>query len=513
MKEITLAFEATHAHRHMEKLFSPWSLIGVLIILGAAIAWLPPTEMALLFGGVTFFALLLVKPVLSLYVLIPIIPFSPWFAVSVGGINIGLMEVVLASGLIAWLLQLSNRKYLHCHRQGEQAQTSQIINRKSQILLWPFLLLLAGVTFSWLNTLSLGASLVETIKWVEMLALYLLVVALLPAPHIKRVVAVILLTGIAQAVLGLYQFFFKVGPEGFLLFGGDFLRAYGTFAQPNPYGGYLGLILPLALSITIWGLADFAWSNRFKMFRPAFFCLTLGLLLAALFATQSRSAWLGFAVAATTVFIIYNKKTAAIVISIFVAGAIIFLVGAFDSGITGINTTYGIIIQRMAEAGSIFTITDISTIEVTDANFATVERLAHWQAAREMWRDNPWLGVGFGNYPVVYPAYAVGRWLNPLGHAHNYLLNTGAETGLLGITAYLIFWIFTFGVLWQAVQRSHGFNKAVAVGGFGIIVHLHVHNLFDNLYVQGMYLHIAIILALVSVIYQTDRLWKESQQC
>ena len=128
-----------------------------------------------------------------------------------------------------------------------------------------------------------------------------------------------------------------------------------------------------------------------------------------------------------------------------------------------------------------------------------------------MWRDQPWLGIGFGNYAVVYPLYAVGRWLDPLGHAHNYFLNIGAETGLVGLTLYLIFWVFTLGLLWQTVRRSQGFNRAVAIGAIGIIVHLHVHNFFDNLFVQGMYLHLAIILALVSVIYRTGQ--TEEKDC
>ena len=36
---------------------------------------------------------------------------------------------------------------------------------------------------------------------------------------------------------------------------GRYMRAYGTFAQPNPYGGYLGMLLPLACAIllTRWG--------------------------------------------------------------------------------------------------------------------------------------------------------------------------------------------------------------------------------------------------------------------
>jgi putative inorganic carbon (HCO3(-)) transporter len=39
----------------------------------------------------------------------------------------------------------------------------------------------------------------------------------------------------------------------------------------------------------------------------------------------------------------------------------------------------------------------------------------------------------------------------------------------------------------------------VAVGILGILTHLAVHNFFDNLYVHGMYLHIAILLGLIFV--------------
>jgi O-antigen ligase len=190
------------------------------------------------------------------------------------------------------------------------------------------------------------------------------------------------------------------------------------------------------------------------------------------------------------------------------AGSLLLLTNTINLSITSTSltdTAYGVVLQRFVDALDIVTITDISTLEVTDANFATLERLSHWQAAREMWRDNLWLGVGFGNYAVIYPAYAVGRWLDPLGHAHNYLLNLGAETGLAGIIGYLIFWILALGVSYLAVRRSDGFYRAVAAGGLGVLVHLQIHNLFDNLYVQGMYLTIAIVLALTSIIYVCKR--------
>jgi len=488
---------------------------GVIILtlfLGLGVAWLPLKMAVLLVGSAAFLILLLIKPVVGLYALILIIPFSTLLALPVGGAKAGAMEMVLALTLAAGLLKI----------MVNQSVSGQPFKVKTGPLFWPFLVLIGGVCLSWLNTLSIGASLIETAKWIEMFVLYLFMINLFPAKQLKWAVLVIILAGTTQALLGLYQFAFKVGPEGFLLFNGRFLRAYGTFAQPNPYAGYLGLVLPLALSLAIWAIEQNVTGRREKghyfipaqklarlfqqLLKLALFLLPLGLMLAALFASQSRGAMLGFAAAAVVTIISRSKKMTMLFLALMVVAAMVALVSSFDFNITPtdpadeFDTPYTVITQRLADAITLITTSDIATAQVTDANFANIERLAHWQAAREMWRDNLWLGVGFGNYAVVYPAYAVGRWQDPLGHAHNYLLNIGAEAGLAGIIVYLIFWIFTFGLLWLIVQRTSGFYRAVAAGALGIIVHLHVHNMVDNLYVQGMYLHIAVILGLVSVI-------------
>lgn len=483
-------------------------MVVATVVIGLALAVLPISLAGLLIGGGAFFVAALINPILCLYLLVFIIPLSSLLAVQIGGVRIGLMEIVLALALTTWLLKVLAAP--SSHRQ------------KLKIRLGPlggaFLFFLGAISLSWLTTLSIGASLVETMKWVEMLALYLFVFNLLRVQQVKWVIVAILAAGLVQAGLGLYQFVFKVGPEGFLLFDGRFLRAYGTFAQPNPYGGYLGLGLPLALSLTIW-----AWDQLFSsyggsgksrlvwLFSLGLLCLPLGLLLAALLASQSRGALLGFAAASVVTLMLWSRKIALAFATAALIGVVIGLLSSFNLSLTrpfdvaDTGSPYDAVVQRAVDAVEVLTVTDVANTEVTDANFATLERLAHWQAARDMWRDNLWLGVGFGNYAVVYPAYAVGPWLDPLGHAHNYLLNIGAEAGLVGIVAYLIFWILTFGLLWTVVQNNQGFYKAIAVGIAGIMIHFHVHNLVDNLYVQGMYLHIAIALALASILYKSGR--------
>ncbi len=143
---------------------------------------------------------------------------------------------------------------------------------------------------------------------------------------------------------------------------------------------------------------------------------------------------------------------------------------------------------------------NVRGVEITDANFAVIERLAHWQAAYDMWADKPWLGQGVGNYAAVYHAFYIPPWTEALGHAHNLFLNTLAETGIIGLAAYLLFWAQAIGLTIRATLRSTGLWRGVAVGTLGVLVHLHTHNFFDNLYVHGMYLHIALVLAIAAIL-------------
>ena len=77
-------------------------LILTTVTIGLILAWLPLQMVIILVGGTIFFVLTLLKPVLSLYLLIPVIPFSSLLAVSIGESKAGLMEVVLLLAVMAW---------------------------------------------------------------------------------------------------------------------------------------------------------------------------------------------------------------------------------------------------------------------------------------------------------------------------------------------------------------------------------------------------------------------------
>jgi O-antigen ligase len=126
--------------------------------------------------------------------------------------------------------------------------------------------------------------------------------------------------------------------------------------------------------------------------------------------------------------------------------------------------------------------------------------MAHWQAALGMWTDHPWLGVGAGNYEAAYASYALPRWPAALGHAHNYYLNIAAEAGVLGLAVYLLLWLAALVGAWRAVRRYSGWSLAASLGILGVVIHLSVHNLFDNLFVHSMYLQLGVLLGLIPIL-------------
>ncbi len=473
-----------------------------LLLVRAPLAWL--------FGawlGLTVALAVLQRPALGLALLAISIPFSTVGEISLGGAAGGPTEAMLSVTLAAWLAQrLSSGRLLLPHPWRRSAQVT------AAPLLLPLLLMCGAAAFSLLPATSLQDAAPELLKWIETLLLYIAAVDLLhqtrraPAQEPTRrldwtqaLVVSLILAGALQATLGLYQFLTQSGPPAFQILG-RFLRAYGTFRQPNPFAGYLGLILPLAVSLCWWAAAHLAgaWRRGDAAQRRAAlrWALTLvimtALIAAGAIASWSRGAWLGVGAGVATVVLLRSRRAA--VLSIGVGGLIALLLlarGGFSLGAVG---------GRLAELDAYLGGFDVMTVEVTDDNFAVVERVAHWTAAQRMIERTPWQGVGAGNYAVIYPQVALPRWPDPLGHAHNIYLNTWAETGLPGLVTYLLVWIVAAGRAWRLAHdpAASAFKRAVALGVLGAVVHLSIHNLFDNLLVQRLYLHMALLLALLS---------------
>ncbi len=402
------------------------------------------------------------------------IPFGRLMPSPLPGVN--LVDVLVGFTLLAWLLRgMAQRRIIF----------------RPPPLMWPLL------AFVWVCGLSLTQAhswregVTEWMKWVEFAVLYLLGAQMLNRRSSRIVIASLFLAGIAQVGIGAYQFLNQVGPEAFIL-SGRFMRAYGTFQQPNPYAGYLGYLAPVAASLALAAGGRWWTSRRPTDLAVAATCAAVGGALGVgILMSWSRGAWIALASSITVVIGLRSRRTAAVALS---AALLLVLLTAM----LGPGWLPESVIARIGDLGGAANGLDLAQTEITDANFSVLERLAHWQAGIGMFEDHPWLGVGIGNFGVAYATYALPHWYDPLGHAHNVFINFLAETGVLGLGAFGIFWLGTGWLVWRLAVQQNSYRRALALGILGTWIYLNAHSVFDNLFVQHIQLQLALLLAVLT---------------
>jgi O-antigen ligase len=353
---------------------------------------------------------------------------------------------------------------------------------------------------------SLNAWFGETLKWIQIIVIVVLVIALCQRVHWGWLLAALMVASTANGLVGIYQY---LGGSGslHLVVNQHFFRAFGTFGQPNPFGGFMGITIPLTAAMLVANLSIIKNYLAFK-YKPLkvvilstlLITLALVLMLTAIVMSWSRGAWLGILIAFAMMAIAAPRNVWKGV-----------GLGALMLGLVGLLWISDLIPASVAErvsssADEFFSIQDVRGIQINPTNYAVVERLAHWQAALNMSRANPWLGVGFGNYEGEYQNFRLINWLEPLGHAHNYYLNILAELGLIGLLVYSKVWFILFTKSWQARLHPDPLARAIAIGILGTWTYFSVHSLFDNLYVNNLFLHIGVLIGvLVVVCRQAER--------
>jgi putative inorganic carbon (HCO3(-)) transporter len=468
-----------------------WALAALAA--GLMLARLPLGDaLALTFGSAAL-ALAAWEPALGLGLALGLGPARAFIAIAFPGVPADLGQLFFAVALAGWLAR-------------------GLAARRVAIAPSPLLLLLGAYAFVGLLSL-LGApapdeGLKEALKWVEVALALIVLVSEQQRGRRDWIIAAVLVAGMAQAAVGLWQFEFQVnGPEHFRF--GDHFRAYGSFEQPNPYGGFLGLIWPVAAGLAashalealrrrerppgrlarLWPRALPPLDLR-RMLYAGVYAAAAVLILAGVYVSFSRGAWLGTAAAGIALVLALPRRW-------WLGLALAALAGAAGLGLGQAGLLPGAIAARLADVTEFVAVTDVRGASITTENFAIIERLAHWQAAEAMAQDHPWLGVGLGNYAAAYPRYSLINWPNALGHAHMIYLNVLAETGGIGLAAYAALWLGVVALTLRAIGRARGVERGLALGLLGAWAHLSVHQIVDNLYVNNIHLTLAALLGLL----------------
>ena len=465
----------TIAHRPVAFATPAYRLIlGVTLVLLALLLAAAPLRWASAgLAAIALATLILIRPAVGLAAVALAIPFGNF--VQLPGFGINGVDALVALTITGWLARGIADRRLIFHRPP---------------LTWSLLVFVWCAALSLTQAASWRDGLPEWFKWAEFTALYLVATQVLDRRSATWTLVALFAAGALQAVLGSYQFINQAGPEAFII-QERFMRAYGTFGQPNPYAGYLGYLFPVAASLTL--SAFDRWRRgreRINLALAAACSAMTGALLMGIIMSWSRGAWLGVVAGSFVVIALRSRRSA-----ILAVGALIVLtlsLAAFGTG-----WMPGIIANRVDDLGSYIGGPDPARTEITDANFAVLERLAHWRAGQRMFADHPWLGVGIGNYGTAYGDYALPHWYLPLGHAHNAFINFLAEVGVIGFAAFIFFWL---GIAWlagRAAASGDGYAAALGIGILGAWAYLSVHSLFDNLFVQHMQLQLALLLGIL----------------
>lgn len=465
-------------------LVSPWFVGGffvVSVVTGLAVAYLPLAVSLFLFLLVGVALGSLVEPLVGVAAALVLGPWRAWLATQPSQIPSEVGQILFVIAVGAWVLRsLRDRALMLPH-----------------LLPFSVPLLVFGISalLSLWNPADVWLGFTEWAKWGQLMLLFVLVCDRIcvrgAGPRIIALIASLVGAVLVQAVLGIWQFVLRgYGPVHFMLGSGRY-RAYGTFEQPNPFGGFVGMGGALLAGLALGQLFDF-FRDRAALRR--WLGLVVGallIILIGLYGSWSRGAWMGFGAALLLMVVgLPKRSTWGLLLALIV---IVGGVGVYSAGVLPSSVA-----ERLTGFLDYARFEDVRGAAITDENFAVLERMAHWQAALEMWRANFWTGVGIGCYEAAYPDYRLLNWPYALGHAHNFYLNLLAETGLLGLMAYGVFLVAILWRLWRAVHILEGWRRGLALGLLGAWTHYAVHGLVDNLMVNNVQLHLGVMLALTA---------------
>jgi O-antigen ligase/Flp pilus assembly protein TadD len=269
-------------------------------------------------------------------------------------------------------------------------------------------------------------------------------------------------------------------------------RGTGTYINPNHLGGFLEMVLPLALAFTL--------VSRFKAVPRIFLGYSALVILAGIAVTHSRGSWLS---TAGTILLFFGlmalsraHRLPALALLLVIVGGLVVLVPK----------------SRIFHNRAQF---------MVNGKLDDDRRFDLWRPAISIWRENVWWGGGPGLYNERFRAYRPESVQQQPDNAHNDYLNTLADYGLAGavlITSTLGLVIAGLVSTWRKVRpatrdiaQKTGSNKYAFLFGASLgLLAIMLHSVVDfNLHIPANAILAVALTALLTgyTRFSTDRFW------
>jgi O-antigen ligase len=236
-----------------------------------------------------------------------------------------------------------------------------------------------------------------------------------------------------------------------------------TFGNRNLAAEVMAMSLPLGVALTL--------GARTRDAR-VLACIAMALEVAFLAATRARGAWFGAGAGLVAVAWMLRARASRGVLA-FAASALV--VAAVVASLPGHWSPH--------DAGDAKRYEGLSAVieESVDLRSEALRtRVGLWRRTMKMTSDHAGFGVGPGNWPVVFPAYAepyaardgvLSATLAPR-QAHDDLLERAAETGLPGVLALLLLAAAVASAVKRRLRTDDARARATVVGGAGALIAL-----------------------------------------
>jgi O-antigen ligase len=288
------------------------------------------------------------------------------------------------------------------------------------------------------------------------------------------IVMAALLSGLIVGVVGIIEFFTWNGKILWLFVPydwgaphpGDLARATGSFVNPDHFGDYLALVLPLAVGGALFRSDLFTQQHAFRVFSG----VTAFMIVCALLLSLSRAAWVATAIAVAVLFALSWKTAEAARPSVLSPehGKLLRAISVMLFA----AITLSLLFIGPRGRGQV----DVRLQETVQSDSGLPFRLQLVKETLAIVHAYPVLGIGLGCWPEAFPHYRQPPW-DPVipREAHNDYAHLLAETGILGFA--LVAWFF-FAIgrrLYYALGKSHGpvspTQAAICAGLAAITVH------------------------------------------
>lgn len=288
--------------------------------------------------------------------------------------------------------------------------------------------------------------------------------------QLKAILYILISVATFTAVYGIYQYVFgDVYSQAWLdneMFEDIKMRVYSTLENPNVYGEYLLLIIPLIASL-LW--SEKGWKRKIFLF------VCLAITGIAIILTFSRGCWLGLMLAIAVLAIIIDRRF--IILGILLLFMLPFILPEA-------------IINRFMSIGNM-------------EDSSTSYRVYIWMGTLAMLKDYWISGVGMGitSFNTIYPLYSYNNIVAP--HSHNLYLQVVVEYGIVGF-------ITMVGVMYNYFKEviiSMRMKKDIVLGGllsgmFGFLLQSMTDHTWYNYRVVLMFwmmIGIAIVLSKINI--------------